>query len=43
MPVAMSIQASSGFHFGDGLERISLTESLRNAQINNGVADFMLK
>ena len=30
------------FHFGDGLERISLTESLRNAQINNGVADFML-
>ncbi len=30
------------FIFGDGLERISLTESLRNAQINNGVADFML-
>ena len=30
------------FHFGDGLERISLTESLRNAQINNGIADFML-
>ena len=30
------------FHFGDNLERISLTESLRNAQINNGVADFML-
>ncbi|CAN1539863.1 vWFA domain containing protein [Flavobacteriaceae bacterium] len=30
------------FHFGDGLDRISLTESLRNAQINNGVADFML-
>ena len=30
------------FYFGDGLERISLTESLRNAQINNGVADFML-
>ena len=30
------------FHFGDGLERISLTESLRNSQINNGVADFML-
>ncbi|MFV8343541.1 vWA domain-containing protein [Flavobacterium sp. XS2P39] len=30
------------FHFGDGLERISLTESLRNAQVNNGVADFML-
>jgi Ca-activated chloride channel homolog len=30
------------FHFGDSLERISLTESLRNAQINNGIADFML-
>lgn len=30
------------FHFGDSLERISLTESLRNAQINNGVSDFML-
>jgi Ca-activated chloride channel family protein len=30
------------FHFGDGLERISLTESLRNAQINNGAADFIL-
>ncbi|MFV5695409.1 vWA domain-containing protein [Flavobacterium sp. LB3P122] len=30
------------FHFGDGLERISLTESLRNAQINNGVDSFML-
>jgi hypothetical protein len=43
MPVmAMSIQASSGSFIGDGLERISLTESLRNAQINNGVADFML-
>ncbi|GGA74186.1 hypothetical protein GCM10008015_13600 [Flavobacterium palustre] len=30
------------FHFGDSLERISLTESLKNAQINNGVNDFML-
>ncbi len=30
------------FHFGDGLERISLTESLRNAQINNGVDSFQL-
>jgi len=30
------------FHFGDGLERISLTESLRNAQINNGVDGFQL-
>ncbi|KAF2327789.1 vWA domain-containing protein [Flavobacterium ginsenosidimutans] len=30
------------FNFGDSLERISLTESLRNAQINNGVESFML-
>jgi Ca-activated chloride channel homolog len=30
------------FTFGDGLERISLTESLRNAQINNGVDSFQL-
>ncbi|MGM8362496.1 vWA domain-containing protein [Flavobacterium sp. ARAG 55.4] len=30
------------FHFGDSLERISLTESLRNAQINNGVEHFIL-
>jgi uncharacterized protein with von Willebrand factor type A (vWA) domain len=30
------------FHFGDSLERISLTESLRNAQINNGVDNFRL-
>ncbi len=30
------------FHFGDALERISLTESLRNAQINNGVETFQL-
>ena len=30
------------YRFGDGLERISMTESLRNAQINNGVGDFCL-
>lgn len=30
------------FHFGDTLERISLTESLRNAQVNNGVEDFRI-
>ncbi|MBA4154682.1 VWA domain-containing protein [Flavobacterium sp.] len=30
------------YHFGDGLENISLTESLRNAQINNGIAEFNL-
>ncbi len=28
------------FNFGDPTERISLTESLRNAQINNGVDNF---
>jgi len=30
------------FNFGDSLERISLTESLRNAQVNNGVESFKL-
>ncbi len=30
------------FSFGDALERISLTESLRNAQINNGIEAFEL-
>ena len=30
------------FQFSDSLERISLTESLRNAQINNGINDFQL-
>lgn len=30
------------FHFGDNLERISLTESLKNAQINNGIDSFKL-
>ena len=28
------------FEFGDKLERISLTESLKNAQINHGVGNF---
>ena len=31
------------YRFGDPLERISMTESLRNAQINNGVGDFNLR
>ena len=31
------------YRFGDALERISMTESLRNAQINNGVGDFSLR
>ncbi len=30
------------YRFGDTLERISMTESLRNAQINNGIGDFRL-
>ena len=30
------------YHFGDTLERISMTESIKNAQINNGIADFSL-
>jgi uncharacterized protein with von Willebrand factor type A (vWA) domain len=30
------------YRFGDGLEKISLTESLKNAQINNGVDTFNL-
>lgn len=28
------------FHYGDPLEKISMTESLRNAQINHGAGDF---
>lgn len=30
------------FRFGDSIEKISLTESLKNAQINNGIGDFNL-
>ncbi|CAN5520814.1 VWA domain-containing protein [soil metagenome] len=30
------------YNFGDGLELISMTETLRNAQINNGVGSFEL-
>lgn len=30
------------YNFGDALDTISLTESLRNAQINNGVGEFHL-
>ena len=30
------------YQFGDSLERISMTESLRNAQINHGMSDFYL-
>lgn len=30
------------YRFGDGLDRISLTESLKNAQINNGIGDFTI-
>lgn len=30
------------FRFGDGLDQISMTQSLKNAQINHGTDDFML-
>jgi uncharacterized protein with von Willebrand factor type A (vWA) domain len=30
------------FQFGDGLEQIAMLESLKNAQINNGINDFQL-
>jgi Ca-activated chloride channel homolog len=30
------------YHFGDSLEKISLTESLKNAQINHGISEFEL-
>jgi Ca-activated chloride channel family protein len=30
------------FQFGDSVENISITESLKNAQINNGVGEFRL-
>ncbi len=31
------------YRFGDGLERISMTESLRNAQVNHGMDGFRLE
>jgi Ca-activated chloride channel homolog len=30
------------YQFGDALEKVSMTESLRNAQINHGIGDFNL-
>lgn len=30
------------YQFGDSLEKVSITESLKNAQINNGVSDFQM-
>ncbi|WGD34995.1 VWA domain-containing protein [Olleya sp. YS] len=30
------------YQFGDALDKVSMTESLRNAQINNGIGDFKL-
>jgi len=30
------------YQFGDALDKVSMTESLRNAQINNGIGDFNL-
>jgi Ca-activated chloride channel family protein len=31
------------FQFGDTLEQISMTESIKNAQINHGIGDFTLR
>jgi len=31
------------YRYGDGLEHISMTESLKNAQINNGIGSFSLR
>lgn len=31
------------FEFGDALDQISITDSLRNAQINNGLGEFTLR
>ena len=30
------------YRYGDGLDRISMTESIKNAQINHGISNFML-
>ena len=30
------------YQFGDALDKISMTESIKNAQIQNGIGDFML-
>ena len=30
------------YHFGDALDQISMTESIKNAQINNGIGDFRI-
>jgi len=30
------------FQFGDSLDQISMLESIKNAQINNGIGDFMI-
>ena len=30
------------FHFGDGLEQISMTESIKNAQVSHGIDSFKL-
>ena len=30
------------YHFGDALDQISMTESIRNAQVNHGIGNFKL-
>lgn len=37
-----SIGEYRNYRFGDQIERISMTESFRNAQINHGIQDFIL-
>ncbi len=34
--------AFRNYHFGDNLDKISMTESIKNAQINNGITNFSL-
>ena len=31
-----------GYQFGDALDKVSMTESLKNAQINHGIGDFIM-
>ena len=38
----MTFSEVRNYQFGDALERVSVTESLRNAQINHGIGDFHL-
>jgi len=35
-------EESRGYEYGDNLDKLSMTESLKNAQINHGIEDFRL-